>query len=118
MKKEYWCTLKLNWFDYSNAYSKYMSMVCVQYRTVHAYISHCVCTWLLTISSMIMHTHCFSQTTDMTHMHTSMLSVLASVTSPFVKREPFVGIRGGLWSMWERWDPSDHWSLFNRVQTL
>ena len=53
----------------------------VQYRTsfVHA---HCVCTWLLTITCIIMHRHCLSQTTNMTHMHPSLLSILASVISP------------------------------------
>ena len=99
-----------------------MSMVCMQYRTVHAFIAHCVCTQLLTISSMIMHRHCFSKNWYDTHA-TSMSSVLASVTSPFVKREPFVGIRSrrpveDMGEMRLLPDPSDHWSLFNRVQTL
>ena len=66
---------------------------------------HCVCTWLLTITSIIMHRHCLSQTTDMTHMHTSLLSNLALVTSPLSNMNQLTVLDpGGLWSMWERWD--------------
>ena len=79
----------------------------VQYKTlfVHAFIAHCVCTQLLTITSTTMHRYCLSQTTDMTHMHTSLLSNLASVTSPLSNSNHLSVLDpGGLWSMWERWD--------------
>ena len=90
----------------------------VQYRTsfVHA---HCVCTWLLTITCIIMHRHCLSQTTNMTHAPLIVVHFSFSNLS-ITKREPnFVGVRSRrpvehAGEMRLFLDPSDHWLPFNR----
>jgi len=92
----------------------------VQYRTsfVHA---HCVCTWLLTITCIIMHRHCLSQTTNMTHAPLIVVHFSFSNLS-ISKREPkFVSVRSRRPVEHARemrlfLDPSDHWLPFNRVQ--
>ena len=101
---------------------KYPGMVCSTELHLFMHSLHCVCTWLLTITSIIMHRHCLSQTTDMTHMHTSLLSNFSFGDLSIVKHEPIDGVRSRrpvehVRKMRLFLDPSDHWLPFNRVQT-
>jgi len=81
---------------------KYMVWCAVQNFICSCTYYTLVCTQLLIISYMIMHRHCLSQTTDRTHMHNSLFSILASVISPSSHLNHLDP--GGLWSMWKRWD--------------